>query len=391
MSQNKEVPSLTSVLLWAYLLLTFVSTPSLAQVVQDSVRAVTVAPGVIHTSYTKAGPYTLDVLEIDLSNPDYRIESYRPTGLVRTSQQARDNDREVHRVIAAINADFFSFQTGWPVGNQVVNGQFAFGTQTPRSHLAMSSTGGACMERLRFKGWLRTSAGKQYDLSGVNDIHKNNAIILHTSFSDTATPFSGPGIKVLLQLVSAGWSVGDTLKLWVRSFSVEELRVLGYHEALLWIGGGTSVWGAREDVRIGDTLLVYLGFQPDLRHIQNVVGGAGMILLNGKCVSDSVNVEERTSIAFLKSRHPRTFVAVNRDTSKLLLCTVDGRQESSMGMSFQEMSDFLLSLGAWNAINLDGGGSTTMVINGTIVNSPSDKTGERPVANSLQIIKLETR
>jgi hypothetical protein len=85
MSQNKEVPSLTSVLLWACLLPTFVSTPSLAQVVQDSVRAVTVAPGIIHTSYTKAGPYTLDVVEIDLSNPDYRIESYRPTGLVRTS------------------------------------------------------------------------------------------------------------------------------------------------------------------------------------------------------------------------------------------------------------------------------------------------------------------
>ena len=391
MSQNNEVPSLTSVLLWAYLLPTFVSTPFLAQVVQDSVRAVVIAPGIVHTSYTKAGPYTLDVLEIDLSNPDYRIESYRPTGLVRTSQQARDNDREVHRVIAAINADFFSFQTGWPVGNQVVNGQFAFGTQTPRSHLAISTTGRPYMERLSFKGWLRTAAGKQYDISGVNDIHKNNAIILHTSFSDTATPFAGPGMKVLLQLVSAGWSVGDTLKLWVRSFSAEELRVLGYHEALLWIGGGTSVWGAREDVRIGDTLLVYLGFQPDLRHIQNVVGGAGMILLNGKRVSDSVNVEERTSVAFLKSRHPRTFVAVNRDTSKLLLCTVDGRQESSMGMSFQEMSDFLLSLGAWNAINLDGGGSTTMVINGTIVNSPSDKTGERPVANSLQIIKLETR
>jgi hypothetical protein len=184
------------------------------------------------------------------------------------------------------------------------------------------------MERLSFKGWLRTAAGKQYDISGVNDIHKNNAIILHTSFSDTATPFAGPGMKVLLQLVSAGWSVGDTLRLWVRSFSVEELRVLGYHETLLWIGGGTSVWGAREDLRIGDTLLVYPGFQPDLRHIQNVVGGAGMILLN---------------------------------------------------------------LGAWNAVNLDGGGSTTLVINGTIVNSPSDKTGERPVANSLQIIKLETR
>jgi exopolysaccharide biosynthesis protein len=57
-------------------------------------------------------------------------------------------------------------------------------------------------------------------------------------------------------------------------------------------------------------------------------------------------------------------------------------------MNFQEMSDFLLSIGVWNAVNLDGGGSTTMVIHNKIVNSPSDKTGERPVANTLQIVRI---
>jgi exopolysaccharide biosynthesis protein len=56
-------------------------------------------------------------------------------------------------------------------------------------------------------------------------------------------------------------------------------------------------------------------------------------------------------------------------------------------MNFQEMAEFLLSIGAWNAVNLDGGGSTTMVINGKVVNSPSDKTGERPVANILIVVK----
>lgn len=362
--------------------------PSLgaAEVRTDSIQSVTVAPGIVHTSYTKAGPYTLDVLEVDLSNPGYAIESFRPVGLVRTSQQVRENDREQH-VLGAINADFFSFKTGWPVGNQVVNGEFALGLATPRSHLAFSVAGRPFMERLTFRGWLRTPTGKHYDIAGVNDAHKNNSIILHTSFSDTATPWIGPGPTFLLQKVSSGWRAGDTLRLLVASSGVEGSRTLGSQEAVLWIGGGASVGGAREDVRVGDTLVTYLGFEPDIGHIANVVGGGGMILRGGQPVSDSTNVEEKISVAFLRARHPRTFVAINQDTTKLLLCTVDGRQETSIGMSFQEMADFLLSIGGWHAVNLDGGGSTTMVVNGVIVNSPSDKTGERPVANTLQIIK----
>jgi exopolysaccharide biosynthesis protein len=72
----------------------------------------------------------------------------------------------------------------------------------------------------------------------------------------------------------------------------------------------------------------------------------------------------------------------------MFLCVVDGRQTKSLGMNFHEMAEFLLSIGAWNAVNLDGGGSTTMVISSRIINSPSDITGERPVANTLQVIRL---
>lgn len=57
-------------------------------------------------------------------------------------------------------------------------------------------------------------------------------------------------------------------------------------------------------------------------------------------------------------------------------------------MTFSEMADFLLSIGAWNALNFDGGGSTTMVVGGRVVNSPSDKSGERPVANVLAVVKI---
>ena len=354
----------------------------------DSVVTVAVESGLTHLSITKPGPYTLNVLVLDLFAKNLQVESYRPVGLVPTSQQVLGNDREGHRVVAAINADFFSFKSGWPVNNQVVNGEWVVGLQTQRSHLAIDSRGKPHIERLGFNGWLRPNSGRTYPIAGVNDVHRNNAIILHTSFSDTATSFWGPGMTYLLKLVSRQWSVGDTLKMVVNKNSVADMTHILIDQAVLWIGGGSSVWSAREDVRVGDTVLVFLGLQPELRNVRTIVGGAGTVLYDGKPTSDSVNLKESVSVTFLRARHPRTFVGFDRDTTKLFFCTVDGRQQSSIGMSYQEMADFLLSLGVWNAINLDGGGSTTMVVRGKIVNSPSDKTGERPVANSLQVITV---
>ena len=74
----------------------------------DTTSTRVVAPGVIHTEYTLPGPFTLDVLEIDLKNQFIQLETYRPNGLTKTSVQAAANDREGHRVIAAVNGDFFN-------------------------------------------------------------------------------------------------------------------------------------------------------------------------------------------------------------------------------------------------------------------------------------------
>jgi exopolysaccharide biosynthesis protein len=68
------------------------------------------------------------------------------------------------------------------------------------------------------------------------------------------------------------------------------------------------------------------------------------------------------------------------------MVTVDGRQPGeSIGMSLTMLADLLIEFGASEAINLDGGGSTTMVIRNTVVNKPSDATGERPVSDAILI------
>jgi len=85
-------------------------------------------------------------------------------------------------------------------------------------------------------------------------------------------------------------------------------------------------------------------------------------------------------------RHPRTCLCKTKES--ILFITIDGRAEKAQGMSFDEMQKYLLDLGCIDAINLDGGGSTTMWTKKKgIVNNPSDKNGEREVANAILLLE----
>jgi exopolysaccharide biosynthesis protein len=114
-----------------------------------------------------------------------------------------------------------------------------------------------------------------------------------------------------------------------------------------------------------------------------VVSGAGLLRRGGADVRDW-NTEHLAG-GFL-GRHPRTMFGVDRDGYAWLV-TVDGRQpDASAGMTLLELQRLAKRIGLTDALNLDGGGSTTMVIAGTIVNQPSDPTGARTVSDVLLVV-----
>ncbi len=88
---------------------------------------------------------------------------------------------------------------------------------------------------------------------------------------------------------------------------------------------------------------------------------------------------------FCSARHPRTALGLTEDRRTLLLVTVDGRSADSAGMTCPELASLMAELGAFDAVNLDGGGSTAMVLGGAVVNRPSDGS-ERVVANHLAVV-----
>lgn len=115
---------------------------------------------------------------------------------------------------------------------------------------------------------------------------------------------------------------------------------------------------------------------------EDIVGGVPQLIKNGKI---EITWElEKSSKSFVETRHPRTAIAKLKD-GRALLVTVDGRSAASAGMNLQELAEMLLEMGATDAMNLDGGGSTTMFLDGKVVNHPSDKEGERPVSDAILV------
>lgn len=88
---------------------------------------------------------------------------------------------------------------------------------------------------------------------------------------------------------------------------------------------------------------------------------------------------------WVQKRNPRTIAGVDTQ-GRILLATIDGRSTASLGLSIAESAAVAQSLGMHEAINLDGGGSTTMVTNNQVINKPSDTAGERPVGDAILIL-----
>lgn len=110
------------------------------------------------------------------------------------------------------------------------------------------------------------------------------------------------------------------------------------------------------------------------------------VMVSGPLLIKNSIPQNLPDMSFTHKRHPRTCVAITGES--LMLICIDGRSEQAAGMTLVELQRLLVDLGCVDAINLDGGGSTSMWIRAQgIINKPSDKTGERPVANALLIMK----
>ncbi len=132
--------------------------------------------------------------------------------------------------------------------------------------------------------------------------------------------------------------------------------------------------------------ILKLAFKDFDKKITAMVGGLPGLYKNSKLIHDFYGIENLRSEKFI-DKNPRTAAGYNAAKDTLTLVTVDGRQTNhSMGMSLYELSKLMKMLGCTDAINLDGGGSTSMVIRDSVANKPSDFIGERVLYSMLMVL-----
>ena len=157
---------------------------------------------------------------------------------------------------------------------------------------------------------------------------------------------------------------------------------------ILDVGGTTSLIFDRVTVSTRSKPASYetlLDTSPrDWAKAEDAISGAGLLVLDGRELKDWT--VERIATGFETTRHPRTIIGTDAQ-GDIWLVTVDGRNPAlSLGMSFTELQRLSQRLGLRSVLNLDGGGSTTMWVDGRIVNHPSDAAGPRKVSDAILVV-----
>ncbi|MFE4173592.1 phosphodiester glycosidase family protein [Streptomyces sp. NPDC056909] len=161
--------------------------------------------------------------------------------------------------------------------------------------------------------------------------------------------------------------------------------------------GGAADWltahGRKgERIPVQEVIRDSAGRRIELGAHDSVVSAAPTLVKNGRIAIDAATegtldpLDLSFGFAWSNVRQPRTMAGIDGH-GRLLLVTVDGRQPGvSEGFTLAEAARFMRSLGAEQALNLDGGGSSAMVVGGKLVNITSDATGERAVGDTIQIL-----
>jgi hypothetical protein len=369
----------------------------------DSIRVDTLSAGVTHIRLVRAaGPWVAHIVRVERRRASVALEQVRAndrlTSRERVTAMVARRTAAGGRVLAAVNADFFELASGANENNVLIDGEWWQGLRVTNSpfdtfdnihaQFAVDASGRPLLDRFAFDGWVRTARGA-FPLIALNALPTGayEGAALWTPRYGPATPRDTTRATTELVLTAAGRR-GDSL-LFVRRAAGKGGSAIPADGAVLAAYGARAV--ALDSTADGDTVRVVLRAAPwpagpGAKAPQLIIGGWPRLLRDGINVAPRAAADEGTISRNAEARHPRTAVAFGRDSSTLWLVTVDGRTAASVGMTTTELADFLRTLGAWNALNFDGGGSTAMVIGGRVVNVPSDRTGEREVGNALLLI-----
>jgi hypothetical protein len=330
-------------------------------------------------TYTAPGPLRYYVTTVDLTDPDVRVETRLSHDRVGGNETVPAIAQRTGATLA-VNGDVWG-PNGVPQGLCVVDGDIVM---APKCRAAFGVWPDGEIQIQRFIDAWGWSASVTAPGGGTHPIFLTNSD-LNDGWVNLYTPEYGLSEGEPLSGTSAVVLEPDNEVFEVLPGPIKMdgnqpgLRVPPGYRMLVGRGSGAD-W-LTENLSKGDKVQIDLG-EGDYNELQWAVGAGPMIVVDGEYYADPItdpwtppseewpaNYKQR----YFLQKHPRSSVGVSRDGETLIFITVDGRQpDLSVGVTLEELAELHVEHGSWRAMNLDGGGSATLVFGGELINSPSD-------------------
>jgi len=364
--------------------------------VGSNARAIKAEPGLSYTNVNMRvgnSPVSIHVLKIDRSQKDLTFFSAhagtKVLGVSYLADQARTVPREVGRAIAAVNGDFYDRDNptyaGDPRGLQIINGEL---TSAPDTVCVwFDAEGNPHLDEVTGDFNVTWPSGRKIPF-GLNQRRRTGMAVLYTPTYGPSTRTSGGRELILEKDGESPWlpfQAGENYRARVRAVSTNSNTRLA--PDVMVLSFAPDVVAKLPAVIPGDLLQLSTVTTPDLKGVKMAIAGGPAIIKNGKAFSlrtPPPGSPGGYAEASKYQPHPRS--AVGWSPTHVYLVTVDGRQPGlSLGMRLADLAEFMEKLGCTEAMNLDGGKSAQMWLNGQIMNSPCQ--GVDTVANSLLVVR----
>ncbi|OLR64263.1 stalk domain-containing protein [Peptoniphilus porci] len=353
-----------------------------------------IAPGVVRYKYEVTGDKKdtlVNVVKVDLNNPHIKINTVAGGGTY-TNKATVSQMADRTNAVALVNGDFFTMQLqGVPLGASIIDGDMKSSPAvlTDIWSFGIDENNTAFIDSTKFIGSVTAPNGKSYPIDGLNKTYywyqpskeysHESKIQMYNSFWSSKSRGDSTAGEVLL-------SKDNIVEQIVYRKNIDMKIPDG--KKILQISGESERF-VRENIKVGDKLEIKTNIEPN-RNWKMMIGGHALLVENGAIKKYTKDV---TSIGGVRAR---TALGISQDGKTVYIVSAEGKTNRSSGMSLNDLSQFMLDLGAFKAMNLDGGGSTAMVVRNlgdlkrTRVTNPEKNAGERKVVNGLGVFNTTT-
>jgi hypothetical protein len=337
---------------------------------------------------------SIHVVRLDRSTGAFELRSVHAQGTALGVSPVSELAESLHldegAPILAVNGDFYQLKgnpyAGDPRGLQIVDGELI---SAPNGKISfwIDADGQPHVATVTPHFEVTWPDGTTTRL-GVNERRMTNMVVLYTPAVGPST-LTTSGYELILEPFNDGpWlplRIGQTRLACVRRAKYFGSTRLGPDDLVLSIDPMQT--NGLPDVKAGAVVELSLATTPNLRGARMALSGGPILVHEGRRQAlprPAVKGPMPREYQSMREQHPRT--ALGWNDRFFYLVVVDGRQRKlSHGMKLRELADYMIQLGCQEAINLDGGGSSTLWYNGAVLNRPSDG-WEREVANALVVV-----